>query len=141
MLRQLYRPRRTLAHFLIFHKLDAYNLAHFVHDDSESYYHDTNSLVTPTDPRTPQNSQRRTWRKIVGYGSYAMSAPLATTYSSTLFNFSHTRQMHSQSVRPRRSLFVIEIYPEYLLPARVRSQNVAATTTCSTFRLLTYVQF
>ena len=54
------------------------------------------------------------------------------------FNFSQTRQMLSRSVRPRRSLFVIEIYPEYLLPARVRSQNVAATTTCSTFRLLTY---
>ena len=36
------------------HKLDAYNLAHFVHDDSESYYRNTNSLVTPTDHVLPK---------------------------------------------------------------------------------------
>ena len=47
-------PRRTLAHFLIFHKLDKYNLTRFVHDDSEPYYRDTNSLVTPTDHVLPK---------------------------------------------------------------------------------------
>jgi len=33
-------------------QLDSYNLAQFVHDDSESYY--TNSLVTPTNHVLPK---------------------------------------------------------------------------------------
>jgi len=67
-------------------------------------------LVTPTDSRTPQKNQRRAWWKIMGYGSYAASALLATTYSSTLFNFSQTRCVQSRSLRPRRFRTVLSRY-------------------------------
>jgi len=94
-----------------FSQLGSYNLAQFVLDDCESYYRNTNKLATPTDHVLPKTVDAARDEKL--WDTDRVRCQLhRLRRTQAHFQFFTTQRMRSRSDRPRRSLSVIEIYPE-----------------------------